>query len=65
MSSFDATINSDFYVHLILAQSNHAIHAREHRRLAKSLEPELDGDKVVTSHDASTNGLINYYKSLR
>ncbi|MCC6695190.1 MAG: glucose-6-phosphate isomerase [Candidatus Hydrogenedentes bacterium] len=33
--------------------------------LAKSLEPELDGDKAVTTHDASTNGLINYYKSLR
>ncbi|MCC6488892.1 MAG: glucose-6-phosphate isomerase [Candidatus Hydrogenedentes bacterium] len=33
--------------------------------LAKGLEPELDGDKVVTTHDASTNGLINYYKSLR
>jgi glucose-6-phosphate isomerase len=33
--------------------------------LAKAIYPELEGDAPVTSHDASTNGLINYYKSLR
>ncbi len=33
--------------------------------LAKAILPELAGEEDVTSHDASTNGLINYYKQLR
>jgi glucose-6-phosphate isomerase len=33
--------------------------------LAKAILPELAGDEAVTSHDASTNGLINYYKQIR
>ncbi|MBK8138821.1 MAG: glucose-6-phosphate isomerase [Chloroflexi bacterium] len=35
------------------------------KQLAKVIEPELDGDTLVTSHDASTNGLINAYKQMR
>ncbi len=35
------------------------------KQLAKKVLAELDGDDAVTSHDNSTNGLINYYKSLR
>ncbi len=35
------------------------------KQLAKAIEPELSGDAPVTSHDVSTNGLINYYKELR
>jgi glucose-6-phosphate isomerase len=33
--------------------------------LANAILPELDGDEAVSSHDASTNGLINYYKQMR
>jgi len=33
--------------------------------LAKAILPELAGDMPVTSHDSSTNGLINYYKEIR
>jgi glucose-6-phosphate isomerase len=33
--------------------------------LANAILPELHGDEEVTSHDASTNGLINYYKQIR
>jgi glucose-6-phosphate isomerase len=33
------------------------------KQLAKQIYPELTGDEKVTSHDSSTNGLINYYKS--
>ncbi|WP_420388391.1 glucose-6-phosphate isomerase [Roseivirga sp.] len=33
--------------------------------LAKKILPELDGDSEVSSHDASTNGLINTYKEMR
>jgi glucose-6-phosphate isomerase len=33
--------------------------------LAGSILPELRGDAVVTSHDSSTNGLINAYKRMR
>ena len=33
--------------------------------LAKAIIPELESDADITSHDASTNGLINAYKSLR
>jgi glucose-6-phosphate isomerase len=33
--------------------------------LAKAILPELTSDADVTSHDASTNGLINYYKHIR
>ena len=35
------------------------------KQLAKSIQPELKGDENVTSHDSSTNGLINYYKKIR
>ncbi|MBD8489977.1 glucose-6-phosphate isomerase [Echinicola sp. CAU 1574] len=33
--------------------------------LAKNILPELEGDEKVSAHDASTNGLINAYKSMR
>src|SRR3569832_2463979 len=33
------------------------------KQLAKRILPELEGDHAVTAHDASTNGLINYYKA--
>lgn len=35
------------------------------KQLAKAIEPELAGDAPVTSHDASTNGLINAFKQMR
>ncbi|CAL1240584.1 glucose-6-phosphate isomerase [Candidatus Methylocalor cossyra] len=35
------------------------------KQLAKSILAELADDRPVTSHDSSTNGLINYYKALR
>jgi glucose-6-phosphate isomerase len=35
------------------------------KQLAKNILPELDGDGEVSSHDASTNGLINAYKAMR
>jgi len=35
------------------------------KQLAKSIQPELAGDDDVTSHDSSTNSLINYYKQIR
>ncbi|WP_041740057.1 glucose-6-phosphate isomerase [Echinicola vietnamensis] len=33
--------------------------------LAKKILPELEGEEKVSSHDASTNGLINAYKAMR
>ncbi|TNF40310.1 MAG: glucose-6-phosphate isomerase [Cytophagales bacterium] len=33
--------------------------------LANGILPELEGDAEVTSHDCSTNGLINAYKQMR
>jgi glucose-6-phosphate isomerase len=35
------------------------------KQLAKVIEPELKAPGPVSSHDASTNGLINYYKEHR
>jgi glucose-6-phosphate isomerase len=35
------------------------------KQLAKKILPELSGDSPVTTHDSSTNGLINAYKMLR
>lgn len=35
------------------------------KQLAKSILPELSGDEQVTSHDSSTNGLINAWKEMR
>ena len=35
------------------------------KQLAKAILPELDDDQPVSSHDSSTNGLINYYKARR
>ncbi|MEE2907489.1 MAG: glucose-6-phosphate isomerase [Planctomycetota bacterium] len=31
--------------------------------LARAILPELSGDSTVSTHDSSTNGLINYYKT--
>uniref|UniRef100_A0A0P5I3W1 Glucose-6-phosphate isomerase n=2 Tax=Daphnia magna TaxID=35525 RepID=A0A0P5I3W1_9CRUS len=33
------------------------------KQLAKAIEPELEGPGEVSSHDSSTNGLINFIKS--
>ena len=33
------------------------------KQLAKAIQPELEGPEPVTSHDSSTNGLINYIKN--
>ncbi|MGW8221340.1 MAG: glucose-6-phosphate isomerase [Syntrophobacteria bacterium] len=35
------------------------------KQLAKTIEKELQGNEPAFSHDSSTNGLINYYKSIR
>lgn len=35
------------------------------KQLAKKILPELTGDGEVSSHDSSTNGLINAYKHMR
>ncbi len=35
------------------------------KQLARDILPELEDDRPVGSHDSSTNGLINHYKSLR
>jgi glucose-6-phosphate isomerase len=35
------------------------------KQLAKAIYPELVGEAPVTTHDSSTNGLINYYKQAR
>jgi glucose-6-phosphate isomerase len=35
------------------------------KQLAKAILPELGHDDPVSSHDASTNGLINHYKTTR
>ncbi|MBB4077629.1 glucose-6-phosphate isomerase [Lewinella aquimaris] len=35
------------------------------KQLAKAILPELKGEKEVSSHDSSTNGLINSYKQWR
>lgn len=35
------------------------------KQLASRIIPELENDEVITSHDDSTNGLINAYKRLR
>jgi glucose-6-phosphate isomerase len=35
------------------------------KQLAKVIEPELEGDGSISSHDSSTNGLINCLKRMR
>ncbi|MBN1830775.1 MAG: glucose-6-phosphate isomerase [Deltaproteobacteria bacterium] len=35
------------------------------KQLARKILPELEGDEMVTSHDSSTNGLINAFKEMR
>jgi len=35
------------------------------KQLAKTILPELAGDEAATSHDSSTNGLINAIKAMR
>jgi len=35
------------------------------KQLAKQILPELENENNIDSHDASTNGLINAYKSMR
>ncbi|RYF23027.1 MAG: glucose-6-phosphate isomerase, partial [Flavobacteriales bacterium] len=35
------------------------------KQLAQKIQPELKDNSPVASHDSSTNGLINQYKSWR
>ncbi|XP_030764663.1 glucose-6-phosphate isomerase [Sitophilus oryzae] len=35
------------------------------KQLAKVIEPELQDNNPVSTHDTSTNGLINFFKSIR
>ena len=35
------------------------------KQLAKKILPELDSEDLVSSHDNSTNGLINTFKKFR
>ncbi len=35
------------------------------KQLAKKIQPELNDDKPVYTHDCSTNGLINVFKNMR
>ncbi|MEQ8556227.1 MAG: glucose-6-phosphate isomerase [Cyclobacteriaceae bacterium] len=35
------------------------------KQLANKILPELAGEQTVTSHDSSTNAMINYFKKLR
>ncbi len=35
------------------------------KQLANNILPELQNDSLVSSHDASTNGLINAWKEMR
>jgi len=35
------------------------------KQLAKAIRPELDDEHMVSGHDSSTNGLINFYKGHR
>jgi glucose-6-phosphate isomerase len=35
------------------------------KQLANKVLPELSGDEKITTHDSSTNGLINAYKKMR
>jgi len=35
------------------------------KQLANKIIPELKDEKEITTHDPSTNGLINYYKKMR
>jgi len=35
------------------------------KQLARVILPELSGDSTISSHDSSTNGLINAYKEMR
>ena len=35
------------------------------KQLASTIRQELDDDRMVSGHDCSTNGLINYYKQQR
>jgi len=35
------------------------------KQLANTILPELQHDKLVSNHDSSTNGLINYFKKIK
>ncbi len=35
------------------------------KQLARAIEPEIDADHATTSHDGSTNGLLDYINTLR
>jgi glucose-6-phosphate isomerase len=35
------------------------------KQLAKKIQPELADDQPVSTHDSSTNGLINAFKEMR
>jgi glucose-6-phosphate isomerase len=35
------------------------------KQLAKRIRPEMESAEPISTHDASTNGLVNYVKQIR
>jgi glucose-6-phosphate isomerase len=79
LGNYRITISIDFIVGSLLAMYEHKIFVQGiiwninsfdqwgvelGKQLAKKILPELKADAAVKSHDSSTNGLINYFKTL-
>jgi glucose-6-phosphate isomerase len=58
--------HSKQYKMTVVRHPNYAKNTQtESNRLLQKILPELEAQGEVTSHDSSTNGLINFYKSHR
>lgn len=58
--SYDSTLRCEWWRITNLLFPAHSVELG--KQLAKKIEPELQDDSAVSSHDSSTNGLINFLK---
>ena len=56
---------SNRYFDKFLFETDPALLRRLGKQLAGKILPELQDDKLINTHDSSTNGLINAYKEMR
>uniref|UniRef100_A0A8C9L6C8 Glucose-6-phosphate isomerase n=1 Tax=Pavo cristatus TaxID=9049 RepID=A0A8C9L6C8_PAVCR len=60
-----AGLSGDALEKLLPHKVSRVCHFSLGKQLAKKIEPELESDAPVTSHDSSTNGLISFIKKHR
>lgn len=61
--NFNMSLIAYLYIVILISNFIYFFRVELGKQLAKVIQPELRGKDSVSSHDSSTNGLINYIKA--